>query len=321
MKLLPTLAVLAFGLGAGGAVHAQQWPAQPVRVVVNFAPGGAADLLARVIGQPLQEALGQPVVVENKAGAGGNIGGQAVAEAAPDGYTLLMSSGGMVSINPHLYAKMPFDPAKDLIPVAAVARVPFYLVVRADGGPKDFQQFIADMKAHPGKRSFGSPGNGTSPHLAGEMMMSATKTEAVHVPYRGAGPALTDLLAGQIDFLFDPGIAIQYVKAGKLKMLAVASPKRSPQFPDLPTLDELGLKDFDADAVFGLYAPARTPPAVVEKLNTQVNRILGTAAVQEKIIGMGNIPEQMSPREFGDKGSLDFKRMGAIIREKGIKAN
>jgi tripartite-type tricarboxylate transporter receptor subunit TctC len=321
MKMLRTLAVLAFGLTAGTSVHAQNWPTQPVKVVVNFAPGGAADLLARVVGQPLHEALGQPVVVENKAGAGGNIGGQAVAEATPDGYTLLMSSGGMISINPHLYSKMAFDPAKDLTPVAAVARVPFYLVVRADNGPKDFPSFIADLKSHPDKRSFGSPGNGSSPHLAGEMMMNATATNAVHVPYRGAGPALTDLLAGQIDFLFDPGIAIQYVKAGKLRMLAVASPTRSPQFPDLPTLDELGLKGFDADAVFGFYAPSRTPSAVIEKLNAQINRILDTPSVKEKILAMGNVPEKMSPVEFGNKGALDFKRLGAVIREKGIQAN
>ncbi|MBN9473587.1 MAG: ABC transporter substrate-binding protein [Bordetella sp. SCN 67-23] len=320
MKLRTTTAILALGMTAGAA-QAQDWPRQPVRIIVNFAPGGAADLLARVIGQPLQEALGQPVVVENKGGAGGNIGGQAVAEAAPDGYTLLMSSGGMVSTNPHLYSKMPFDPAKDLLPVASVARVPFYLVVRADNGARDFRQLTGDLKAHPGKRSFGSPGNGSAPHLAGEMMMGETGTSAVHVPYRGAGPALTDLLAGQIDFLFDPGIAIQYVKAGKLRMLAVASPTRAPQFPDVPTLDELGLKGFDADAIFGLYAPAGTPAAVIGKVNAQVNRILGTPAVKEKILAMGNVPEQMSPEAFGNKGAVDFQRMGRLIREKGIQAN
>ncbi len=206
-------------------------------------------------------------------------------------------------------------------PIASVARVPFYLVVRANSEIKDFGQFVADLKANPDKRSFGSPGNGSSPHLAGEMMAKETGTSIVHVPYRGAGPALTDLLGGQIDFLFDPGIAIQYVKAGKLRMLAVASPKRTPLFPELQTLDELGLKGFDADAMFGLFAPAGTPPAIVERLNAEVNRILSMPEIQEKIIGMGNVPERMTPSEFGEKGATDFKRMGDIIREKGIQAN
>ena len=198
------------------------------------------------------------MVVENRAGSGGNLGGDAVAKSPPDGYTLLMSTGGMVSVNPHIYAKMPFDPAKDLVPVAAAARVLVFLVVRTESPSKDFKAFLADLKAHPGQRSFGSPGNGSSPHLATEMMKAQTGTFAVHVPYRGAAPALTDLLGGQLDFLFDPGIAIPHVRSGKLRMIAVGSPQRSPLFPDVPTLDELGLTGFDADTVFGFYAPAGT---------------------------------------------------------------
>jgi tripartite-type tricarboxylate transporter receptor subunit TctC len=241
------------------AASAQAWPTKPIKIVVNFPPGGAADQIARTVSAPLQEALGQPVIVENKSGSGGNLGGGAVAKSAPDGYTLLMSSGGMVSVNPYLYPKMSFNPAKDLVPVAAAARVSVFLVTKPDFPANNAQEFLAVMKAKPGKLSFGSPGNGSSPHLAAEMMKSQAGVFATHVPYRGAAPALTDLLAGQTDFLFDPGVAIPHIKAGKLKVLAVGSPKRSSLFPQVSTLDEIGLKGFDADTIFGFYAPAGTP--------------------------------------------------------------
>ena len=313
--------ILATGtLSAAPAAFAQAaaWPAKPIRLIVNFPPGGAADQLARMIGQPLSEALGQPVVIENRAGANGNIGGENVARAQPDGYSLLMSSGGMVSVNPHIYAKMPFDPAKDLTPVAAAARVLVFLVVKPDYPASTAKAFLDDLKAKPGRRSFGSPGNGSSPHLAGEMMKSQAGVFAVHVPYRGAAPALTDLLAGQIDFLFDPGIAIPHVKSGKLKMLAVGSPKRSPLFPDVPTLDEVGLKGFDADTVFGFYAPAGTPADAVAKLNGEINRILATPALRERIGALGGEPAPMSPTQFAAKAADDSKRFGAIIKERKI---
>ena len=311
---------IAFMVGLTSASMAQTWPTQPIRLVVNFPAGGVADQLARLVGKHLSEVLGQPVVVENKAGAGGNVGGESVARSAPDGHTLLMSSGGMVAINPHLYKTMSFDPAKDLVPVASVARVPVYLVVRADNPAQDFKAFIADLKANPGKRNFGSPGNGSSPHLATEMMTSMTGTKAVHVPYRGAAPALTDLLGGQLDFLFDPGIAIEHVKAGKLRALAVGSPARSSQLPETPTLVELGLAGFDADAVFGIYAPAGVPPAIVTRLNSEVNKSLATAAVKEPIVALGNVPAPMSPAEFHEQSRKDSERFGAIIRERGITA-
>ena len=314
--------VIALAFAAGMiSTLAQTWPTHPIRLVVNFPPGGAADLLARLIGQSLGETLGQPVVIENKGGANGNLGGEAVARSAPDGYSLLMSSGSMVAINPHLYASMPFDPAKDLIPVASVARVPFYLVVRAENPVQDFKAFIADLRANPGKRNFGSPGIGSSPHLAAELLKKMTGTDAVHVPYRGAAPALNDLLAGQLDFLFDPGIAIEHVKAGKLRAIAIGSPQRSPQLPDVPTLAELGLAGFDADAIFGVYAPAGTPRDIVARLNTEINRALATVALKERIMAVGNIPAAMSPDEFGERAREDSKRFGAIIRERGIRAD
>jgi len=305
--------------GTAARVHAQAaWPARPVKVIVNFPPGGAADQLARALSLPLQDALGQPVVVENRGGSGGNLGGDAVAKSPADGYTLLMSSGGMVSVNPHIYPKMPFDPARDIVPVAAVARVLVFPVVRSENPAKDWPAFLADLKANPGKRSFGSPGNGSSPHLAAEMMKAQTGTYAVHVPYRGAAPALTDLLGGQVDFLFDPGIAIPHIRAGRLRLLAVGSPKRSPLFPDVGTLDERGLKGFDADTVFGLYAPAGTPAAAISRMNAEVNRILATATLQERIAAIGGVPAPMSPADFHAKAEEDSRRFGAIIRERRI---
>ena len=301
--------------------QAPSWPTKPLRVIVNFPPGGAAYQLARAIGQPLSEALGQPVVIENRAGANGNIGGEAVAKAPNDGYTLLMSSGGMVSINPHLYAKMAFDPTKDLIPVAAAARVLVFLEVKPTLPVDNVKEFLAYMKANPGKLSFGSPGNGSSPHLAAEMMKAQTGLYAVHVPYRGAAPAMQDLLGGQLDFMFDPGIGLQQVKSGKLKLLAVGSSKRSPLFPDVPTLAESGLEGFDADSWFGFYAPAGTPPAVVSRLNADINKALGTQAVKDRISAIGGIPAPMSPSDFNQRASIDSTRFGALIKARGIKGD
>lgn len=314
-------ALVLTALSSLGTAQAQTWPTKPLRVIVNFPPGGAADQLARAIGQPLSEALGQPVVIENRAGANGNIGGEAVAKAPNDGYTLLMSSGGMVSVNPHLYAKMAFDPTKDLIPVAAAARVLVFLEVKPTLPVNNVKEFLAYMKANPGKLSFGSPGNGSSPHLAAEMMKAQTGMYAVHVPYRGAAPAMQDLLGGQLDFMFDPGIGLQHVKSGKLKLLAVGSSKRSPLFPDVPTLDEAGLKGFDADSWFGFYAPAGTPPDVVSRLNREINKALGTQTVKDRILAIGGIPAPMTPSDFNLRASIDSTRFGALIKARGIKAD
>lgn len=314
------MAMLVVAAGALPAAHAQSWPSKPVRVIVNFPPGGAADQIARMVGTPLAEALGQPVLIENRAGAGGNLGGEVVAKAPADGYTLLMSSGGMVSVNPHIYARMAFDPAKDLTPVAAAARVLVFLVAKPAVPANNIKDFIAYAKANPGKLSYGSPGTGSSPHLAGEMFKSQAGLFAVHVPYRGAAPALQDLLGGQLDYLFDPGIGLQHVRAGRLKMLAVGSPKRSALFPDVPTLNEAGLTGFDADTVFGFYAPSGTPAEVVARLNREINRILGTPAVKDRIAAIGGEALPISPAEFSAKATEDSRRFGAIIKERKISA-
>ncbi len=316
------LAALVAAAGVLPMAHAQSYPTKPVKVIVTFPPGGVADVLARLVAAPLQDALGQPVVVENRAGSGGNIGGDVVAKSGADGYTLLMSSGGLVSVNPHIYAKMPFDPAKDLTPVASVARVAVFLVVKPSLPVNNAKELVAYMKANPGKLSYGSPGNGSSPHLAGEMFKSMTGTFAVHVPYRGAAPALNDLLAGQIDFAFDPGIALPHVRANRLKLLAIGSPKRSSQFPDTPTVDEAtGLKGFDADSYFGFYAPAGTPAAVVARLNSEINRILASESVKNRIDALGGEAAPMTPQAFAAKAADDSKRFGALIRERGIKGD
>ena len=307
-------------LGAVPAALAQAWPDKPVKVVVGFPPGGAADQIARLVSTPLAAALGQPVVLENRAGANGNIAGDTVAKATADGYTLLMGSGGMVSVNPHIYPRMPFDPAKDLVPVASAARVLVYLMGKPTLEANNVQDLIKLIKANPGRLTYGSAGNGSSPHLAGEMFKSQAGLFAVHVPYRGAAPALTDLMGNQIDYYFDPGIGLSHAKAGRTKLLAVGSMKRSPLFPDVPTLDEAGLKGFDADSVFGFYAPAGTPPAVVSKLNAEINKILATALVKDRITALGGEALALTPAEFGKRGADDSQRFGAIIKERKITA-
>ncbi len=317
------LAAAAAACAAPGLAFAQAgYPDKPVRVIVSFPPGGAADQIARAIQPALQAALGQPVVVENRAGANGNIAGDFVAKSPADGHVLLMSSGGTVSINPHLYSRMSFDPAKDLIPVAAAARVLVFLEVNPQRMPvKDAREFIAYLRANPGKVSYGSPGNGSSPHLAAEMMKAQANLFATHIPYRGAAPAMQDLLGGQIDFMFDPGIGLQHVKAGKLKLLAVGSPRRSPQYPDVPTMDEAGLKGFDADTFFGFYAPGGTPQAVVQRLNTEVNRILRSQPFMDRMNAIGAIPAPMSPQDFAQRAQIDSVRYGALIRARNIKGD
>ncbi len=309
------------GLAASGLAFAQpDWPSRPVRVICNFLPGSSPDTLVRAISQPLQQALGQPVVVENRAGASGLIGAEAVTRAPADGYTLLMTAGSTVTTAPHVFAKMPFDPAKDLVPVAALARLNLFLVTRRDFPAKDVREFLAYLKNNHGKVTYGSAGNATGLHLAGEMLESQAGVRAVHVPYRGASLALQDLLAGQIDFYFDPGIALQHVETGKLKMLAIAAPQRSPRYPDLPSLHESGLRGFDAGTTHGLYAPSGTPPSILGRLNREINASLGLQAVDAQIVALGAEPSPMTPAQFAAMMDADSRRYGAVIRERKITA-
>ena len=307
------------GLTCCAAALAQSWPARPIRLVVNFPPGGAADVIARAIATPLSDALKQPVVIDNKPGANGNIGSSEVVKSPNDGYTLLMSSGGAIMVNPLIYSKMGFDPAKDLTPVAAAARVLVYLETHPSVPVNNVQEFIAHAKANPGKLSYGSPGQGSSPHLAGEMFKRMTKVDIVHVPYKGAGPALTDMLGGQLQFWFDPGPGLKHVKEGKLKLLAVGSPNRSPQQPDTPTLAESGLAGFDADTLFGIYAPVGTPEGVIARLHAEINKALQTSAVSDAIKALGAEPAGMSREDFIGRLGKERDRLGEIVKEIGLK--
>jgi len=308
---------------SSSAGQAAAFPAQgkTIKFMVPITPGGSNDVMARIIAQKLTDMWSAPVVVENRAGATGIIGAEMVVKAPADGYTLLMTAGSTITTSPFMYPKIPYDSSKDLVPVAAAARVVLFLVVRPDLPVNNVQEFLDYLKARPGKLSYGSAGNGSGPHLAGEMLKSQAGVFAVHVPYRGASPALQDLLAGQIDFYFDPGIALSHVRAGKLRMLAVAVPNRSSLFPDIPTLSEAGLKGFDAGVTHGFYAPRNTPPEVIARLNREINRILTLPNVRSQIATLGAEPTPLTPAQFAAQMNDDSHRFAAIIKEHNIRAD
>jgi len=310
----------ALCLAAPGAM-AQTYPTKPLRLIVNFPPGGAADVIGRSVAQVLGEQLKQQVVVENRPGANGNLGADAVAKSPADGYTLLMSSAGAVTVNPFLYPNMPFDPVKDLTPVSSAARVAVYLMTHPSVPVNTAREFFAYVKTNPGKLSFSSAGSGSTPHLAAEMMKKQLGLFAVHVPYRGAALALTDLLAGQVEFMFDPGPGLRHAKDGKLKLLAVGSPQRASAYPDVPTLAESGLPGFDADSIFGFFAPGATPPAVVSQLHEEINKALATPRVTAAIKALGAEPMIVSRQAFIDRSNADRARFGAFIKDAGIKVD
>jgi tripartite-type tricarboxylate transporter receptor subunit TctC len=312
--------LMATLLAFAGALGAQPYPSKTVRMVVNFPPGGAADQLGRAVSAKLQETLGQPFVVENRPGANGSIGAAEVAKSAADGHTILMSSGGAIALNGLLYRNLGYDPMKALEPVAPVASVSVFLQIKPAIPAVTLTEFIAYLRANPGKVNYGSPGNGSSPHLAGEMFNRAAKVQTVHVPYKGAGPALTDLLAGQLDFMFDPGIGLQHAKAGKLKLLAVGSPRRHPAYPDVPTVAEVVGGEFDADTVFGIYAPAGTPKDVVARLNGEIGRAMQSPELKARAGAIAAQEMVMPPEAFAARLRAEHERMAALVRETGLKA-
>ncbi|MFM9883755.1 MAG: Bug family tripartite tricarboxylate transporter substrate binding protein [Burkholderiales bacterium] len=309
------IAVLAFALGPPAA--AQAWPDKPIRLVVNVGTGGAPDVIARLYAPRLAEALGQPVVVENRAGAGGTIGVEAVARAAPDGYTLLSSASSSFVIAPHVY-KLGFDAVKEIAPVAPTALTPMYLVVRASLPVNNVAELVAHARISAGKLNYGSAGSGTLPHVAAEMLLRAAGIQAVHVPFKGSGPALAALLGEQIDFVFDPGVAIPQVKAGKARLLAVGSDARSPGFPDTPTLREAGV-DMTAVSTVGLYAPAGTSLDVVTRLNRELTRIMQMPDVQAALTTMAAEPIAALPQAFAAMLARDRERFGIIVRAANIR--
>ncbi len=297
---------------------AQTWPDKPIKLIVNFPPGGVADTLARAIAPGLSDALKQPVVIENRPGANGSIGADAVAKSPAGGSTFLVSSGGAMTVDPFLYPNLPYDTQKDLKPVASLAVVRVFLLVHPSVPAKNLNELIAYLRANPAKASYGSAGSGSSPHLAGEMFKRAAKVEATHVPYKGAAPALNDLLGGQVQFMFDPGPGLQHVATGRLNVLAVASGRRASQYPDVATLAELGIA-VDADTTFGVYAPAGVSAAIIERMNREINKTLASPPLVDNIARLGGAVAPLTIQEFVDRQTADRARYGAFIKEAGIK--
>jgi tripartite-type tricarboxylate transporter receptor subunit TctC len=308
-----------FALLAGSAAQAQTYPDHPIRLIAPFPAGGLADVLARAVGDGMSKTLGQPVIVENRAGAGGNTGADAVAKAAPDGYTLLMSSAGILTANPFLYAKMPFDAATAFVPVSNVADMSMLVVVNPKVEAKTLKELVALAKAQPNKINFGSPGIGTTGHLGLAMLMHAADIKITHVPYRGAAPAVTDLLAGQIDGVVDnPPTVIAHIQSGKLRALAVAAKARMALLPDVPTAAEQGVANYEASSWFGVVAPAGTPPAVVARLQQSIAAAVRTPAMQERFSKTGARLIGDSPQEFGARIRAERDTWGAIIKAANI---
>ncbi len=305
------------------------WPTKSVRIVVPFPPGGTTDILARAMAAELTRAFNQPFVVDNRAGAGGNIGSELVAKSPPDGYTLLMGTVGTHGINKALYDKLGFDPVKDFAPITLVAGVPNVMVVNAEKakamGIENVADFIRYAKAHPGKLNMASSGNGTSIHMAGELFKAMTGTYMTHFPYRGSGPALMDMVGGTMDVMFDnlPS-SMQQIKAGKLKALAVTSAQRSAALPDVPTVEEAGgqaLKGFEASSWFGLLAPAGTPPDIVNAVQREVAKAIATPAVKEKMLAQGAIPSGNTPQEFAQLIDSELKKWAPVVKTSGAKVD
>jgi tripartite-type tricarboxylate transporter receptor subunit TctC len=320
-------AALACCVSLGAA--AQAWPSKPVRIVVPFAAGGTTDILARAIAPELTRAFGQSFFVDNKGGAGGNLGAEIVAKSPGDGYTLLMGTVGTHGINRALYAKLPYDPFKDFVPITIVAGVPNVMEVNAEFAKahniQTVQDFIAYAKAHPGKINMASSGNGTSIHLAGELFKSMAGVFMVHFPYRGSGPALLDMVGGSMDVMFDnlPS-SLPHIRSGKLKALAVTSAQRSAALPDVPTVEEAGgpaLKGFDASSWFGLLAPAGTSADTVQRIQTEVAKALQTPAVKEKLLAQGAIPGGNTPADFARFIEAEHVKWARVVKASGAQVD
>jgi len=302
-----------------GVADASGFPTKPMRLIVPFAPGGTTDLVARLIGQKLQESTSQPVLIDNRPGAGTNIGAQMVARAGPDGYTLLMGTPS-IAVNPYLFEKMPYDVLKDLVPVTNVAAVPNILVVHPSMPVNSVSEFIAYAKARPGQLNFGSSSVGGAIHLSGELFNLMAGAQTIHIPFKGSAPALADLMAGRLQFMFDnlPS-ALPQVKAGKLRALAVTSAARVGLVPDLPTMSEAGLKSFEVLSWNGLLVPAATPRAIVLQLNRDAVKAIRSADANERMVSLGIIPIGDSPEAFGKFIRAEMSRWSKVIRTAGIK--
>ncbi len=318
---LAGLAAVAVGL-LPAVAQAQAFPSKPLTIVVPFPAGGTTDILARIIGQYMGTDLGQPVVIDNRAGAGGNIGSQAVARAPADGYTLLMGTVGTHAINASLYKRLPYDPVKDFAPLTRAAMVPNLLVAHPGQPYKSVQEMIAYAKANPGKINFASSGNGTSIHLSGELFKSLAQIDMQHVPYRGSAPAVADLLGGQTGVMFDnlPS-ALPHVKAGTLRPLAVTTAKRSPELPDVPTIAEAGVPGYDATSWFGMFAPAGTPEPVLTRLNASIVKALNDPDVKKRIAEQGAEPTPETPAAFAAFIQAEMSKWAQVVKASGASVD
>ncbi|MPT41709.1 MAG: tripartite tricarboxylate transporter substrate binding protein [Achromobacter sp.] len=313
------LALAALAAAIAPAASAQSYPDRPIKLVVPWPPGGATDALGRMLAQRLTERLGQTVIVDNKAGAGGNIGTAAFVREKADGYTLLMATSSTNAANPHLYSRLGFDPAKDFAPVAFVAEIPNILEVPKQSNFRSLADLLAAAKAEPGKLNYGSGGVGSSQHLAGSMFKHLTGADVLHIPYKGSGPAVSDLMAGQVDMMLDTG-SLSQVQAGALRALAVASRQRLPALPDVPTFAEAGVPGMYASAWYGIVAPAGTPEDVVRRLNQEVNAVVADPAMKQRMEGMGAIvPAGQTPEAFNTFIQSEINRYADIVKLSGAK--
>jgi tripartite-type tricarboxylate transporter receptor subunit TctC len=296
------------------------YPSKPIRMIVPFAPGGSTDVVARILGAELKNELGQTVIIENKPGAGGNIGGDLAAKSAPDGYTILMAAAGPTVINPSLYSKMPYDPIKDLAPVTMLVREHNLMAINPSIPAKTLQEFIAYAKSKPNEVNFGSPGNGSPAQLAGQLMNQTAGLKMVHVAYKGSGPAVVDLVAGHISMMIDNMPALlPHVQSGKLRAIAVPSESRASAMPDVPTFAEAGMKDFVITAWKGVMVPAGTPPAIVNKLQASMAKIMAKPDIRKRMIEMGAEPVANTPEQFGAVIKKETAWWGALVKSTGTK--
>jgi tripartite-type tricarboxylate transporter receptor subunit TctC len=314
--------VLALGfvlIASGYAAQAAEYPVRPIRLIVPFAPGGSNDIMARIVAQSLHQSMGQQVIVDNRPGASGIVGTEIAARSTPDGHTLLMMSLTL-TVNPSLYRKLPYDTLKDLVPVTLVASAPLMLVVHPSLPVKTVKDFIAYAKAHPGKLNFGSGGRGATPHLAGEMLQTMAGLRMTHVPYKGGGPALSDLVGGQIQLMLENIPSTNpFVKAGKLRALAVTGKTRSALLPDLPTLDEAGLKGYEIVGWNGLFFPAGTPNAIVQKVHAETVKMLAQPDVKERLAALGAEGVGNSPAEFAAFVRAEIAKWARVVKQAGLE--
>jgi tripartite-type tricarboxylate transporter receptor subunit TctC len=319
--LARSLAIGAGLAGTGAIAQPAAWPTRPVRFVVAFPPGGLADVMIRLLVPQLSEALGQSVVIDNRGGASGNVAAVETARNGADGHTFMVNVTTLESVNPVMFERMPIDPAKDLQHVALLANTQLFLVTRPTLAVNTVAEFVAYARANPGKLSYGSAGNGTTPHVGGEMFKQTAGIFATHIPYRGAAPAIQDVMAGQIDYAFVPGTVFPSVKAGKLKLLAVASRSRPSYYPDAPTVEQAGFGKVYVDTPFAVYAPAAMPAANVARMNRELNKLLVQPAIRARFAEVGAEPLALSPAEVTAMVKDETALFGPIVKARGIKAD